>query len=96
MVIAELPGEPGEALAQLDEESDYVRILEQYDSTEVWVEFGVDGATLDAFRRARDLAEERGFATRWAPLVLDFPVRFTLNDESDGPAPRDLLSKPRR
>jgi len=96
VVIDELPGEPGESLAELDDDSDYVRILEQYAPDDVWVEFGVDGPSLDAFRRARDLAEQRGFATRWAPLTLDFPIRFTLNDDSDGPGPRDLLSKPRR
>ena len=45
---------------------------------------------------ARQLAEERGFATRWGPLDLDFPVRFALNDQTEGPAPRDLLAKPRR
>ncbi len=94
--IAELPGEVGESLAELDETSEYVRLLDELDPEEVWVEFGVDGASLDAFRRARDLAEQRGFATRWAPLVLEFPVRYTFTPEADGPGPRDLLSKPRR
>ena len=71
-------------------------LLALYQPYEVWFEFGVDGESLDVFRRARQIVEERGFATRWGPLELDFPVRFALNDQTDGPAPRDILAKPRR
>ncbi len=96
IVIEELSGEPGDDLAALVADSDFERILEQYRPGETWFEFGVDGESLDVFRRGRSLAEDRGFATRWGPLALDFPVRFSLNDSTEGPAPRDLPSKPRR
>ena len=83
-------------MSALEEGSAFEGTLALYDPREIWFEFGVDGASLDVFRRARQMAEERGFATRWGPLELDFPVRFALNDQTDGPAPRDILAKPRR
>lgn len=96
ITISEIPGEPGDGLAALEDGSDFAGWLALYNRREVWLEFGVDQVSLDVFRRARQLAEERGFATRWGPLELEFPVRFALNAQTDGPAPRDLLSKPRR
>ena len=96
VTVSEIPGEPGDDLSALGRDSDFEGVLALYDPREVWLEFGVDGASLDTFRRARQVAEERGFATRWAPLELEFPVRFALNAQTDGPAPRDLLAKPRR
>jgi hypothetical protein len=94
--VDELPGEAGDPLLGPAEASEFLAHLEEYDPEQVWLEFGVDGQSLDVFRRARRLAEERGFDTRWGPLRLEFPVRFALNDETDGPGPRNLLSKPRR
>ncbi len=91
--VDEIPGEPGEALQELDADSRYASLLGELDPDDVWIEFGVDEFSLDAFRRARDLAEQRGFATRWGPLSLDFPVSFSLNDEAQGPGPRSTLSK---
>jgi hypothetical protein len=96
ITVSEIPGERGDGLAALGEGSEFEGLLGLYNPRQVWFEFGVDGASLDVFRRARQMAEERGFATRWGPLDLDFPVRFALNDQTEGPAPRDLLSKPRR
>jgi hypothetical protein len=93
ITVDEIPGEPGEMLQELDPDSRYVSLLGGLEPTDVWIEFGVDERTLDAFRRARDLAEQRGFATRWGPLSLDFPVSFSLTDEAQGPGPRSTLSK---
>jgi hypothetical protein len=93
--VDQIPGEQGDPLTGPEEESEFLQLLAQYDPDEVWLEFGVDGASLDVFRRARSFAEDRGFDHRWAPLSMEFPVRFPLN-ETDGPGPRDLLSKPRR
>lgn len=94
--IAEIPGERGESLAELDGDSRFTQILDGLDPEVVWLEFGVDEASLDVFRRARDLAEARGFATRWGPLSLEFPVTFALTDSVEGPAPRSASSKPMR
>lgn len=93
--VREIPGEVGDSLHQLDSGS-FDQLLESLDPRFVWIEFAVDPVSLDVFRRARDIAEERGFATRWGPLELDFPVRFDLAAGSDGPAPRGMLSKPQR
>ena len=96
VAVDALPGEVGDELDRLGTDSEFEAVLSLYEPSQVWLEFGVDGESLAVFRRAREIAEQRGFATRWGPLSLDFPVRFSLNDEPDGPAPRDLLSKPRR
>lgn len=93
IAVDEIPGEPGETLQELDSGSRYASLLGGLDPNDVWIEFGVDAFTLDAFRRARDLAEARGFATRWGPLSLDFPVSFSLDDGAQGPGPRRSLSQ---
>jgi len=96
VLVDALPDEPGDDLDRLGTDSDFEAVLSLYEPALIWLDFGVDGESLAVFRRARQIAEQRGFATRWGPLTLDFPVRFSLNDEAGGPAPRDLLSKPRR
>jgi hypothetical protein len=96
VTVDELPGEQGDPLLGPEPTSEFLELLGAYDPDDVWLEFGVDGASLDVFRRARRLAEERGFETRWGPLSLEFPIRFALNEETDGPGPRTLQSKPRR
>lgn len=93
--VREIPGEIGDSIHQLDDGS-FDELLDTLDPGFVWIEFAVDIASLDVFRRARDIAEERGFATRWGPLEIDFPVRFDLGTGSDGPSPRGILSKPQR
>lgn len=94
--IRQLPGEPGDSIHQLEAGSSYSAILGALDPDFIWLEFAVDSESLDVFRRARDMAEQRGFATRWGPLELAFPVRFDLGTGGEGPAPRSTLSKPQR
>lgn len=94
--IDELPDEPGETPEQLDEASVYFAALDDLDPQLVWLEFAVDSVSIEVFRRARDHAEEHGFATRWEPLALEFPVTYVLTDSADGPEPRRIESKPRR
>lgn len=94
--VDEIRGETGEVLTELDPDSRYANLLSELDPDDVWIEFGVDEVTLDAFRRARDLAEQQGFATRWGPLSLDFPVSFSLTDDTQGLGPRTTLSRPTR
>ena len=96
VTIQEIPGEPGDSLHQITEESRYVAVLDELDPERVWLEFAVDSASLNVFRRARDVAEQRGFATRWEPFDVPFPVNYRLTDETDGPRPRTTLSKPPR
>ena len=93
--VREISGEPGDSIHQLESGS-FDELLGTLDANFVWLEFAVDIESLDVFRRARDIAEERGFATRWGPLDIDFPVRFALGEGSGGPAPRGILSKPQR
>lgn len=94
--IREIPGEPGDSLHQLDDESRYVSAIEELDPEFVWLEFAVDGVSLNVFRRARDMAEQRGFATRWEPFEVEFPFTYRLSDNPDGPRPRGTESKPPR
>ena len=93
--VREIPGETGDSIHQLETGS-FDELLGTLDPNFVWLEFAVDIESLEVFRRARDLAEERGFATRWGPLEIEFPVRFDLRAGSEGPAPRGILSKPQR
>jgi len=94
--VQELAGEPGDSLHQLLGESAYESQLDALDSEFVWLDFAVDSASVDVFRKARDLAEERGIATRWGPLDLNFPITYSLSEDRDGPSPRSTLSKPQR
>lgn len=91
-----IPGEIGDSLAQLNSGSEFEDYLSDLDSDLVWVEFGVDSASVEVFRRARDIAEGLGFATRWGPLDLTFPVTYSLSDDRNGPSPRGARSKPQR
>jgi len=94
--IRELPGERGDSLSTPDAPSEYAALLDDLDPDDVWLEFFVDAASVGVFRRARGVAEERGFATRWSPLALDFPVTYDLAQDRDGPRPRGTYSKPQR
>ncbi|MCH1571143.1 MAG: hypothetical protein L7S64_07335 [Longimicrobiales bacterium] len=93
--VREIPGEVGDSIHQLDAGS-FDELLSTLDPRFAWIEFAVDVESLEVFRRARDIAEGRGFATRWGPLDIEFPVRFDLGSGSDGPSPRGILSKPQR
>jgi hypothetical protein len=94
--VQELPGEPGDSLWMLDGGSSYEMALDSLDAEFVWLDFAVDSASVELFRKVRDLAEERGIATRWGPLDLAFPVTYSLSEDRDGPSPRSTLSKPQR
>ncbi|MEM7416683.1 MAG: hypothetical protein AAF389_14355 [Gemmatimonadota bacterium] len=94
--VFELPGEVGERIDALDGASTFEAELGELDPSRFWLEFAVDSASVDLFRRARDIAEGAGFATRWGPLDLNFPVTYSLNQDPAGPSPRTALSKPLR
>ena len=82
LVVEERPGAVGDSLHQLGPESAYVRSLEQLDPGRVWISFAVDSMSVDAFRRAREVAVARGFATGWDQLTLAFPLTLPLAPES--------------
>jgi hypothetical protein len=94
--IREITGETGDGLGDINEDSKYVALLDALDPQRVWLEFAVDSASLNVFRRARDVAEQRGFATRWEPHDMAFPVSFRLSDNPGGPPFRTTRSKPER
>lgn len=96
ILVSELPGEVGERIGALDGESRFEAELDDLDSDFFWLEFAVDSASVDVFRRARDIAEAKGFATRWVPLDLTFPLSYSLTEDRDGPNARNALSKPLR
>jgi hypothetical protein len=76
--VEERGGAVGDSIHQLDESSRYVRAIESLDPAESWLAFVVDSMSVDVFRRARELASARGFAVRWDPGTLDFPLTFAL------------------
>jgi len=87
LVVQEKPGD-GESFSQLDEDSRFAAALDALDPEDAWLSFAVDEESVDAFRRARELAIERGFATEFDLLTLDFPLTLPLSREGV----EDLLS----
>ena len=96
ILVSELPGEVGERIDRFDGTSRFEAELADLNPDFFWLEFGVDSASVDVFRRARDIAEANGFATRWVPLDLAFPLSYSLTEDVDGPHARNALSKPLR
>lgn len=96
--IREREGAVGDSLHQLDRDSEFAALLDELDPGEHWLAFEVDSSSVDEFRRARDMASERGFAVTWNPKQIDFPFPHALA----GGSPTDLLrsrsrqSKPER
>lgn len=96
--IEERPGATGEHIDQLDDRSRYANALDGLSPHDVWLSFAVDTASVDVFRRARELAIARGFATGFDQLTLTFPLTLPLSEDGV----RDLLgtlstlSKPQR
>ena len=78
LVVQERPGMIGETVADLDGRSRFVAALDRMDPERSWLSFAVDSASVDAFRRARELAITRGFATRWDPVDLEFPLSVSM------------------
>lgn len=95
--IQERPGTVGDSIRQLDEGS-YAAALSELNPDDSWLAFAVDSTGVDVFRRARELAIARGFATGFDLLTLDFPltVALSLGGIDDLFNPEGTLSKPQR
>ena len=74
------PEAVGDSLHQLDRSSSFARLLDTWDAEETWLAFAVDSASVNVFRRARDMAESRGFASRWDLVQLEFPLTHALGE----------------
>jgi hypothetical protein len=96
--IAEREGAVGDSIHQLGPDSRYAAALERLDPNTAWIAFAVDTASGDIFRRAREMAIARGFATGFDQLDLTFPLALPLsrNNVSDLLNPVGTLSKPLR
>jgi len=98
LIIEERPNAVGDGADQLGEGSSYIEALDALDPSESWLAFAVDSTSVDIFRRARELAIERGFATGFDLLSLDFPLTLPLSSGGirDLLNPVGTLSKPLR
>jgi hypothetical protein len=96
LVIEERAGSVGEGIGDLGEDSRYVEALEALDPADAWLAFAVDSTAGDVFRRARELAIRRGFATGFDLLSLEFPLTLPLSsgDIEDLLSPIGMLPKP--
>jgi hypothetical protein len=96
--IEELPGVVGDSIHQLDERSRYATALRELSPDQVWLAFAVDSASVDTFRRAREMAIVAGFATGFDLLTFDFPLSVALSEDGMGDllSPVSTLSKPQR
>jgi hypothetical protein len=98
LVVEEIPGTVGDNLGGTADESSFIEALDALDPRESWLAFAVDSTSVDVFRRARELAIERGFATGFDLLSLDFPLTLPLSSDeiNDLLSPIGTLSKPQR
>jgi hypothetical protein len=87
----------GDSIHQLDAGSPYADFLRRVSPRDAWLTFAVDSASVDVFRRARDMAVSLGFATGWDQVRVDFPLNYSLSgDAEDWLSQRTTLSKPQR
>jgi hypothetical protein len=98
LLIEERDDIVGDSIHQLDAGSRYAEILERLDPNETWLAFTVDSTSVDLFRRARDMAVTRGFATEWDLLTLELPLTIPLGGGGleDLLGPQRALAKPQR
>ena len=72
--VDELPGVAGDSPDELASgDSAFERALDGLEKNRHWLAFGVDADSVEAFRAARAVAMERGFATGWDPVAVEFP-----------------------
>lgn len=96
--IEERPGVVGDSIHQLDERSRYATALRELSPEDAWLAFAVDSVSVDAFRRAREMAIAAGFATGFDLLSFEFPLSVALSEDGmdDLLSPVSSLSKPQR
>lgn len=96
--IAELPGTVGDSIHQIGPGSRYAEALDRLDPGTAWISFAVDSTSGDIFRRAREMAIARGFATGFDEIELTFPLSLPLSEDNlnDLMSPVGTLSKPLR
>jgi hypothetical protein len=72
--VDEKPGVHGDSSDDLvSAVSVFERALAGFDREEHWLAFGVDADSVEVFREARAIAMEKGFATGWDPIEIEFP-----------------------
>ena len=96
--VRELEGVTGERLRDLDRESAYAALLADLDPDQHWLSFEVDSASVDVFRRAREMGVQQGFTVLWKPDEMEFPFTHRLAGGSltDLLRSRSVQSKPQR
>jgi len=96
LTVEERPGAVG--AGDLGAGSGFLAALDALDPEQAWVAFAVDSTSIDIFRRAREMAIERGFATGFDLLTLDFPLTLPLSSEGldDLLSPIGQLTKPQQ
>jgi hypothetical protein len=74
MRIEAKPGTVGEDLYDLKSGfSEFEQALTEMGGEKHWLAFGVDADSLKIFRKARLIAQEKGFSTGWDPMAIKFP-----------------------
>jgi hypothetical protein len=98
LTVGEVPGAVGDSLQNLDDRSRFATTLREMDPQDAWLAFAVDSASIDVFRRAREMAIAEGFATGFDLLTFAFPLRVALSEEGmdDLLSPLTTLPKPQR
>jgi len=74
MRIETKPGMMGENMHDLKSgSSEFEQTLNEMGGEKHWLAFGVDADSLKIFRKARLIAQEKGFSTGWDPMAISFP-----------------------
>jgi hypothetical protein len=72
------PNAVGDSIHQLVPGSAFAATLDRLDPDQTRLVFAVDTLSVDVFRKARQMAAERGLAVDWRPVSLDFPLTHRL------------------
>ncbi len=98
LVIQERPGFVGDSIHQLGDGSSFAASLADLRPQNAWLAFVVESTSVDVFRRAREIAVEKGFATGWDLFSVVFPLAHALSDGGvdDLLSTRMIVSKPER
>lgn len=81
--VEERPEVVGDSIHQLGEDSRFAAALDRMSPDEAWLSFAVDSASVDVFRRARDMAVSNGFVTAWDQVRIEFPLVYSLSRNAD-------------
>jgi hypothetical protein len=99
LIIDKRSDAAGETIGEIRQADSYFMMqLKKFNPEKAWVVFSVDGKSLEIFRAARQLCQEREIETGWDPGKIEFPYREVIVGENQNKKdifhPRAAWSRP--